>query len=298
MFAQWRQRISERTLRSRAAEPGTVFLDLRRVYIVPTGAGWGYVGMLILLFIGAINYNLSLGFALTFLLIGVALIDMHMTYRNLAHLHLVPNRSHAIFAGETAQFELSIANQKNLDRYAIWIGFVDPQQDFPEQALDLAEHSSTSVTLSVPSQQRGWLAAPKVRLRTRFPLGLLVAWSYWQPSLQCLVYPAPEIDAPPLPQAARQIAKLDLHDGGELVTKHFEGGSSTQLHLDFAQLPAHLDIESKLARMTRWVLQAEQEGLRYAFSLGDVELGLGQGSAHQTACLRALALFDGQRVCS
>ncbi len=324
--ARLRQDFRERNFRARPVEPGTVFLNLRRVYIIPTGAGWGYALMLVMLFIGSINYTLSLGFALTFLLTAVGLIDIHMTYRNLAHLYLTPGRCNTVFAGEAVQFEFAIENRKKVPRYAIWVDFVSPEQDFAEQAIDIEPHSSQSVSLTVISQQRGWLAAPRLRLRTRFPLGLLLAWSYWQPEQRALIYPFPEIDAPPLPQAAqtissneqqlgqagqddfagvrtyqrgdslkhlawRQIAKLDVADGGQLLSKQFEGGASTQLCLDFDQLPNNLDVESKLSRLTRWVLQAEQAGLSYSFTLGNFSIPQGHGIQHQTACLRALALY-------
>ncbi|MRW87186.1 DUF58 domain-containing protein, partial [Pseudoduganella sp. FT26W] len=167
------------------------------------------------------------------------------------------------------------------------------------------------------------LAAPRVRLVTRFPLGLFRAWSYWQPDARVLVYPAPELPAPPLPAAGaasedghgtvgldnfagirsyqagdplrhlawRQIARLDPALGGQLVTKHFEGGAVAELTLDFAALPLQLDLERKLARLARWVLEAEQRALPYRFRLAQHDYGPALGDAHRAACLRALALF-------
>jgi uncharacterized protein (DUF58 family) len=164
---------------------------------------------------------------------------------------------------------------------------------------------------------------PRVRLSTRFPLGLFRAWSWWQPDSRALVYPFPEQDAPPLPMlgrpspdgtgsagsddfggvrsyqpgdplrllAWRQIARLDPALGGQLVTKHFEGGTIDELVLDFDALPSGLDVELRLARMARWVLEAEQRALPYAFRLGRTHLDTGLGTAHQAACLRALALY-------
>jgi len=61
--------------------------------------------------------------------------------------------------------------------------------------------------------------------------------------------------------------------------------------LDFGLLPAHLDLELRLSRMTRWVLDAEQRALPYAFRLGALRYDAGIGAAHQAACLRALALY-------
>ena len=65
-------------------ERGTVELVHRRVYIVPARLGWYSGATLLVLLVGSINYALSLGFALTFLLAGLGLAGMVHTARNLA----------------------------------------------------------------------------------------------------------------------------------------------------------------------------------------------------------------------
>jgi hypothetical protein len=84
---------------------------------------------------------------------------------------------------------------------------------------------------------------------------------------------------------------MDALQGGPLVAKHFEGGGASELALDFALLPANLDLETRLSRMTCWVLEAEARGLPYAFRLGSVNLAPALGPAHQAACLQELALY-------
>ncbi|MDB5764147.1 MAG: hypothetical protein JWQ21_3142 [Herminiimonas sp.] len=319
----FRRTVNKWLFQLRDSEPGEVFLNQRRVFIVPTRAGLGLGGMLIVLFIGSVNYNLSLGFALTFLIAGCAIVDMHLTFRNLAHLYLAAGRAPAVFAGEEAQFELHLINRRKHDRYAVWLCFIgEGLPDLP-QAADIAAHASCSILLSAPARKRGWLAAPLVRLQTRFPLGLLRAWSYWQPDAKALVYPCPEEDSPPLPLASeptedgqgraghddfagirayqagdsmkrlawRQIARLGIESGGTLVTKHFEGGATSELQIDFSALPRSMDVEMKLSRMTRWVIEAEARGLPYGFRLGDIAFAASIGPAHQLACLHALALY-------
>src|SRR5690606_4762381 len=128
-----------------------------------------------------------------------AVVDMHLAFRNLAHLHLSAGRTLPVFAGEEAQFTLHIANRRRHARYAIWAGFVDEEPIGVENPVDIDAHTSASLTLSLSALQRGWLQAPRVRLQTRFPLGLLRAWSYWRPDARVLVYPRPELNAPPLP---------------------------------------------------------------------------------------------------
>ncbi len=309
----------------RGPEPGEVFLKQRRVFIVPTQAGYAFGAMLVVLFIGSVNYTLGLGFVLTFMIASCGVVDMHLTFRNMAHLYLSAGHASTVFAGEEAQFELHLINRYKYGRYAIWLGFLTEDLPNIEQAADVAPNATTTVSLHVTTMQRGWLPAPRVRLQTRFPLGLLRSWSYWMPDTRALVYPYPEEAAPPLPiqgvetkegsgqagsddfagvrayqpgdpmkhLAWRQIARVDVSDGGNLVTKHFEGGTKGDLCLDFAQLPYRMDVELRLSRMARWVLEAEQQGIPYAFKLGGDHFVASIGPAHQAACLRALALYEG-----
>lgn len=324
MFAAIKQAVRRRAdkwlFQLRDAEPGEVFLNQRRVFILPTGPGLGFGVLLVVLLIGATNYNLSLGFALVFALGACAIVDMYLTYKNLGQLHLQPGRAHPLFAGEDAQFELTVANRSKLDRYALWVDFLEAGQ--ARYVTDVLAGSNAALLLSTQSFERGWLNAPRVRLATRFPLGLFGAWCYWQPDAKALVYPFPEDGAPPLPMSGaasedghghaghddfagirsyqagdslrhmawRQIARLDPSLGGQLVTKHFEGGAIEELMLDFDALPVTLDLELRLSRMTRWVLDAEQRALPYGFRMHGHDFAAAVGAAHQAACLRALAL--------
>lgn len=316
-FGRWLFQLAE-------SEPGEVFLNQRRVFILPTRPGLALGVTLLLLFIGSINYSLSLGFGLTFLIGACAVIDMHMTFRNLAHLHLSPGRTQPVFAGEEAQFELHLANRRKHDRYALRIGFLTESPSL-EQTTDIRGQSTATVTLSAPTAERGWMRAPRIRLQTRFPLGLLRAWSYWRPEMAVLVYPQPESGGPPLPMqdvasgegngnvghddfagirgyqpgdsikhlAWRQIARLDPASAASLVTKQFEGGGKRQLAIDFSRLPRTMDVEARLSRMARWVVDADALGLPYAFQLGATSFEPAHGPAHRHACLQALALYEG-----
>ncbi|MFC5512192.1 DUF58 domain-containing protein [Massilia jejuensis] len=305
----------------RVLDQGELLLGQRRIYILPTGPGLGFGALLLVLLIGSVNYNLGLGYALTFLALSCALVDMVLTWRNLAYLRLAPVRVADVFAGQEALFQLELRNTGARTRYAILVdvaGVADARH-----AVDVPAGASASVRLALASQRRGWLDAPRLTLATRFPLGLFRAWSYWYPDARALVYPFPEEGAPPLPAASnsdgegaghagaddfagvrpyqagdplrrlawRQIARLDPADGGQLATKHFEGGAREELVLDLAALDPRLDLELRLSRLTRWVLEAESRALPYAVRLGADHLEAAGGDAHQAACLRALALY-------
>ncbi|MGH8765541.1 MAG: DUF58 domain-containing protein, partial [Burkholderiales bacterium] len=97
-------------------EQGAIVLAQRRVYIVPSRLGFLFGGALAILLVGSINYALSLGFALTFLLAGMGVAGMVQTVRNLAYLSVRAGRCDPVFAGEVAGFRLQLDNARDFDR--------------------------------------------------------------------------------------------------------------------------------------------------------------------------------------
>lgn len=308
-------------LLEKSPEAGEVVLRQRRVFTLPSKPGLVYAGMLIILFLTSTNYNLNLGFGMTYMLAGLAAVNALFSFRNLAYLRLRAAQGVSVFAGEVAEFSIHINNPQQLNRYAIHIGFLDAQS--VEQTIDLAAESSTTIRLRTLSKQRGYLACPRIRLHTGFPLGLLRAWSTWLPASQILIYPTPELNPPALPFGTdnlgsntqnngnedfagvrsyqtgdplkhlswKHIARVDLDAGGNLVSKQFAGTSSGEIYLDFSTLSPQLDLELRISRMTSWVLKAERLQLDYAFKLPTLNLPPSQGEVHCQSCLSALALY-------
>ena len=174
------------------------------------------------------------------------------------------------------------------------------------------------MSVPVAAERRGWLLPERITVDTRFPVGLLRAWSYIQPDMRCLVYPKPDDGLLPLPEPSGGTGEKRVASGGSddfaglrayqvsdsprhihwkaaargqgLQTKVFSGHAAAELWLDWNQLPIDLDLESKLSRLTRWVLSADREGLRYGLRLPGLELAPDTGESHRLACLRELAL--------
>jgi hypothetical protein len=55
-------------------------LTQRNIYIVPTRAGFMFLLVLVVMLLASINYQLSLGYVLTFLLAGAGFVSMHLTH--------------------------------------------------------------------------------------------------------------------------------------------------------------------------------------------------------------------------
>ncbi|MGH9576364.1 MAG: hypothetical protein ACRD3R_02920, partial [Terriglobales bacterium] len=156
-------------------ERGAIVLGHRRVYIVPSRLGLFFGGVLLILLVGSINYALSLGFALTFLLAGMGIAGMVQTARNLAQLTVRAGRAEPVFAGQSARFSVILSNAGGFDRPEILARHLACGA---QRTVDVGAAASVEALLAVPAEKRGWLPIGRVMLETRFPLGLFRAWSY------------------------------------------------------------------------------------------------------------------------
>jgi uncharacterized protein (DUF58 family) len=308
-------------LRVRPPEPVPVVLTQRRVYVLPTRGGLLYAISLLVLLIGAINYNLSLGYGLVFLLGGLGIVAILHSFRNLAGTSITVGAPAPVFAGDTARFPLILHNADPRERRLLRLALTEQSP----VSTDIPPQGSTRILLPLPATRRGWLALPRVTIDTVWPLGLVRCWSYAAPALASLVYPRPADAVPELinaapPFANPQNSRLQSDSGDEdfaglrrhqpsdpphhvawktaarlgpeaaLQTKQFSGTAAQALWFDWAMLPATLDVETRLSILARWVLDAEDAGLSWGLRLPGGEIPQAHGPAHTHACLKALAL--------
>jgi uncharacterized protein (DUF58 family) len=297
---------------------GDYLLRHRNVYVLPTRPGLVQALVIVAMLLASINYRLSLGYALVFLAIGVTIVAMLQTWRNLASLVLRPGRADPVFAGDFVTVTAIVGNPGRIERFALTLA--SPTGTTPSE-FDLAAGTERVVSLTVPAPRRGWHPVPRLRLETRFPLGIWRAWSWWQPAIRYLAYPCPEAPGTPLPShragagegAARVSGDEDLAAlrpwrvgdstrriawkamartaSDAALVSDYEGGAAGELSLDWRTLPAPWDAERRLSRLTRWVLDADALGLRYALALPGCEIAASTGPAHRERCLEALATW-------
>jgi uncharacterized protein (DUF58 family) len=322
MLATLRDRLHENfvrwALRVRPPEPAPIVLSQRRVYVLPTPAGIAYTTALGVILLGAMNYNLSLGHALVFLLAGLGIVAILHTFRNLVQLSLRPGRCESVFAGEQARFDLIVDNPRPDARTSLRLFF----HDRPPLELDIGPSATTIASLGLHTEKRGWLPMPRVTIETTWPLGLVRAWSYAAPDLACLVYPTPAVKAPALTWSGddaqgttrdgrgsddfsglrkHQVADPPRHvawkavarqQDGPLLTKLFSGAAAQRLWLDWEMLPDAMGVEQRLSVLARWMLDADAAGLAWGLRMPAVRLEPENGPPHLAAGLRILALHE------
>ncbi len=298
----------------RGPERGTIVLVQRRVFILPSRQGLLFAGVVVLMLIGAVNYDLALGFVLAFLLGACGIQSMLHTFRNLANLRIAPGRAQPVFAGDQAQFQIRISNEARAHRYSIGITRDRRSATF----VDVSPATEIAAAVPIPAPRRGWLRPGRLTLFTFFPTGLFRAWSYADLDMNCLVYPAPASPglALPLPEAGggdggvhgqgqdefaglrpyrpgdspRHIAWKAAARDDALLTKQFTGRADAELWLAWDLLPAAMDTEQRLSQLCRWVLNADVAGHAYGLRLPGMTLPIAAGTVQRDNCLRALAL--------
>jgi uncharacterized protein (DUF58 family) len=290
-------------------------LTQRNVYILPTGAGWMLGITLLVLLVASINYQLNLGYLLTFLLAGCTVVAMHVCHANLRGLTMHLVAPDAVFSGASAQFFINLKNDRKQGRHAVAVSVHGTEH---WAWTDMAAQAITRVQLSFKTKRRGLHRLPTLTLQTVFPLGTFRVWALWRPQAQVMVYPTPEPHPPHLPwggtddghQAARTNTQTGEPDGlrayrrgdslkhivwkkaaktGELVSREHVALQSHTLWLT-PQLTQLANPEAQLSRLCAWVLLAEATGQIYGLRLPDLELSPANGIAHQQRCLQALAL--------
>jgi uncharacterized protein (DUF58 family) len=295
------------------ANSESVTLTVRRIGIVPSKRGFGFILLLILLLLIAFVYNNNLAYLLTFLLASVFFITIIHTYHSLAGLVLKEGQCKHVFVGEAAGFDIHIHNPTAVERFNLHI-HLEKTANFT-----LPAQSKTAITLYEIAQKRGWQTIGKVTLSTTYPLGLFYAWSPIRFDSKALIYPKPATMEIPFPEtlaadttqgvsykgvddfyglqdyqagdSIRHIHWKAFAKGQGLFSKQYSGAATSAevwLHYDYA---AGHNTEERLSQLCRWVIDAEQADIRYGLVLPNLTLIPDCGAAHYRQCLEALALL-------
>lgn len=314
-FTFWKRSWWQQWFRISTSQQNFVTLTPNVIYIIPTRWGLLFGVMVFLLLLGSINYTLSLGYYLTFLLASLGVVAMFHTWLNFAHLKVEVLGSQPAFAGESAQIPLKITDDKNRTRYSIAAQFESNETVF----ADILAHQHHTLNVPINTQTRGWHRLPKLVLHTEFPLGLFHAWSVIRHPQLIMVYAKPseinnltaksisagndkphsnqvgddEFNGHKSFQQGDPPSRLDWKAssrGVGLLTKRYSGNIQAVLWLDWADTSG-LVFEDRISLLTKAVIDNQNNGLNYGLKLPTITLDPSRGDAHYHACLQALALL-------
>jgi uncharacterized protein (DUF58 family) len=290
----------------------------RRIYILPTRGGLAFGAMLAVMLIAGINYGNSAAMFLTFLLGGFMLVCMHQCHRNLLRTFFVSASAPPMFAGKPGVLRVVFSSDTDFVRYGIEVAVGDG----PSAGTDIPARGQSHVDATLLPSKRGILRIDRVYVATSFPYNLFRAWTWVHAPIDVAVYPRPEGSLPMPTESAeksgsrsmaiagsdewqglrpfregdspRQVAWKAYARGAPLLVKEYSALGADLRVFDFSQLQ-QLDVESRLEQLTRWVVEAESRGERYALVLPSRTFEPDSGPQHRHECLLALAVHGHKR---
>jgi len=301
----------------------SVRLTRRKIYIIPTKQGFLFTFVLLVMLLGAMNYNNSMAYMLTFLLGSVGLVSILHTHRMLLDLKIEVGKVAPVFAGDPARFQILINNHGYSPRHAlVWQLKPLKNKNFQSSSIitiDVPANQTIAVTLSMPTEKRGRIFLERVMVYSRFPLGLFHAWAYLDLDASVIVYPAPmgneELPQGLLENQGQNTAfagsgddfigyreyqlgdspqhidwKAVAREKGWLI-KQFGGADISQIWLTWNDVN-HLELELALSQLCLWVVRADNQAAHYGLKIGDHIFKPTVGGQHREQCLTALALFQ------
>lgn len=313
-FGKWlRKRMAEWARRRQGADVMPLTLLRRRLYILPTRAGLGFLLLLFFMLIAGLNYANSLALFLTFLLSGFVLVTMQLCHRNLLGTSLYAAIAPPTFAQRGGHLQLTLENPAAVPRYQIESG-IDYEST---HASDVPAHGRGHIELPVSATKRGIVTIERLRLTTTHPFGLFRAWTWVHAPIRMLVYPRPFGSLPMPSESGRKSGARSQGQAGAdewhglrpfrdgdsprqvdwkayareapLLVKEYNATGSELRMFRFGQL-ANLGTEARLEQLARWVVDAHERGDRYGLELPGVHIAPDRGIEHRHKCLAALAL--------
>ncbi|HEY7378163.1 MAG TPA: DUF58 domain-containing protein [Steroidobacteraceae bacterium] len=307
------ERVQRWARRRQGHDQAPFALERRRIYILPTRFGIAYAITVFTMLLGSMNYNNSLGFALTFLLASLGLVAMHHCHRNLAGLVIANVQAGEAFAGGTLSLAVGCRNPSAVARAGLRLECLDAVTDLPY----IGPAAPALATLELAAPTRGVLRVDRISVSTGFPLGLFRAWSWIYLPIDAVVYPQPSGTQTPPPSAEsdrgalgllrrgdedfrgfrsyhpgdspRHIAWKALARGAPLLVKDHAGATRAPLIFELDQVAAR-DLEHRLSQLCRWILAAESQLNPFGLLLPGVRIAPDSGASHRRRCLTALAL--------
>jgi uncharacterized protein (DUF58 family) len=290
-----------------------ITLSQRNVFIFPTRTGFVFSALLLLLVLGAVNYQASLVYAVAFLLGSMFLVTILYTFQNLSGLQLELVSARPGFVGEDLEFAVRVARPKGKSREGIQLGWPSGIMQWAE----LIEKEADTVRLYVQAEHRGYQDPGRLLVETYFPLGILRAWTWVDLSAVALVYPKPIFQEFPISQQGpREEGQLidpfgseDFRDireyqpgdptkhimwrsyarSDELMVKQYASFIEPRLWLDIDEVAG--PVEERLSRLTGLALKATRQEREFGLRLGQLRVPPGLGEAHLELVLRELALY-------
>ncbi|ABV87737.1 DUF58 domain-containing protein [Shewanella pealeana] len=291
-----------------------ITLSHKSIFILPTGFGLAWLVLLVVLFLFGTNYQNNLVMGLSFLLLSIFNTCIIYSYKNLAGLSLSSSKANNTVAGQAIYFPINLSCPNRA--YEVQLNF----QNQPLEVVKKVSEHQTQALVTYNKAHRGINHPGRVKIETRYPLGLFRAWSHIDLAQAQLVYAEPVIDPNPvylnsdhtseqqdtgkyvagideykglreyvLGESLKQVAWKQWAQGRGMLTKEFEEpqGAPMWLSLD----PKSNDIELALSHLAWHTEQLSAKRQVFGLKIGGSTIHPSHGEHHRNKVQTQLALY-------
>lgn len=301
----------QRWLDQRLPRVKQIHLTQRNTFIFPGEEGFVFLAVVMLIFIGGINYENSLMLGTAFLLASLFLVTIVSTFLNLSGITIRADRAEPAYVGELAFIEVSLRGTKDA-RYGLTLMLGDYRE-----VVHLPAGGEVSVLVPFAAEKRGKGFPPRILMESRYPLGLVRAWTWLALDQFAVIYPKPlrcDLQAGGEGEQGKKQTVRQQQDeefagireyrpgdplkfvhwkqfakSGELYSRYREGATAATLVLSLDCVPGP-GIEARLGQLTWWAKELTSQQIPFALKLPGVQLAVASGPQHLFNALNALAL--------
>lgn len=297
---QWFMRRMWRWLEQRQPACSTVELRQRFLFVFPTRYGFSLLGLALLLYLLGTNYQNNLILLQSYFLIGLLVLCILLSFRNLNGLTLRASEAPAVFLGEDISLRLQLSNQQQREQIQFQL------QQFSLFCPQLPD----TILLKIPSMHRGYHQLPRIVVSTVHPFGLIRCWCYPAIEQHFWVYPKPQHQENYLPPDADagelQWSHLSPYQAGDPLQRIDWKRLARQPHQPVVKVFSHVlpeqqrvlvlppltgaALEHALSDLCAQIIDLSASRQSYALELPASRIEFGSGPEHRRRCLEALTL--------
>ena len=307
-----------RWLSRRIPASSNITLSHKSIFILPTGFGFSWLLLVVILFVFGTNYQNNLVMGLSFLLFSVFNTCIIYSYKNLAGLSLtrltsVPDT----FAGQLCY--VPILHSCPNEAFEIYLSFAGQQVEIIKKVS--AETGESSLGINAPV--RGCLRPGRIKVESRFPLGICRVWSHVDLNIEQIVFAKPikanlaltNIDTDNNIDSAgkfvsgvdefsglkqyvegeslKQIAWKQLAQGRGMLTKEFQQPQGAPLWITLDNNDYNLEVN--LSQLSWQVEQLSSKQQIFGLKLPAVTVAPNHGEQHRINVQTQIALYHQQQ---
>ncbi|MCT8986043.1 DUF58 domain-containing protein [Shewanella phaeophyticola] len=312
----------DRWLTRRLPPQKHITLSHRSIFILPSGFGLFWMGLIVLLYLFGTNYQNNLVIGLSLLLASVFHTCIIYSYKNLAGLSFNAVNPPIAYAGDDSPFPIMLTghtSNKHSDTSHQQICL-----QFKHQRHVRLKHMEQQSVAAVPFEhpKRGHLTPGRIKVSSNFPLGLCRAWSYVDLDIHHVIFAKPEacdivlssqlsdsdsqhehgklrpgvddykgLRAYVPGESLKQVAWKQWAQDKGMLSKEFAEPEGLPVWLSLAQTSGK-DLEQQLSRLAWQVDKLSQTQQIFGLILGNTVINQHTGEAHRIACQTAIATYQ------